>query len=132
VLGKDPVIAAFHTTCRETCPIYTALMFQLRKAAPDVRLIEVTTDPATDTPAVLRAYRSAIGADWLFATGQPDDVTEFWAPFGVTLSAGGTHTSALALVGRFGFLRGAAKGGAGGWGQLSPPPAPRLGQARRA
>jgi len=110
LLGKDTVIAAFHTTCHETCPLYTAVMFQLRKAAPDVRLIEVTTDPATDTPAVLSAYRSAIGADWLFATGQPDDVTEFWAPFGVTLSAGDTHTSALALVDRFGFIRAAETG----------------------
>lgn len=110
LLGKDTVIAAFHTTCRETCPLYTALMFQLRKAAPDVRLIEVTTDPATDTPAVLRTYRSAIGADWLFATGQPEDVTEFWAPFGVTLAAGDTHTSALALVDRFGFIRAAETG----------------------
>ena len=110
LLGKDTVIAAFHTTCRETCPLYTGLMFQLRKAAPDIRLIEVTTDPAADTPAVLSAYRAAVGADWLFATGQPDDVTEFWAPFGVTLSAGDTHTSALALVDRFGFVRAAESG----------------------
>ena len=110
LLGKDTVIAAFHTTCRETCPLYTGVMFQLRKAAPDVRLIEVTTDPGTDTPAVLRAYRSTIGADWLFATGRPEDVTRFWAPFGVTLAAGDTHTSALAVVDRFGFIRAAETG----------------------
>jgi len=110
LLGKDTVIAAFHTTCRETCPLYTGLMFQLRKVAPDVRLIEVTTDPTTDTPAVLSAYRAAIGADWLFATGRPDDVAGFWAPFGVTLSAGDAHTSALALVDRFGFIRAAETG----------------------
>src|SRR5256886_9537088 len=67
LLGRDTVIAAFHTTCRETCPLYTALMFQLRKNAPEARLVEVTTDPDTDTPAVLAEYRQRIGADWTFA-----------------------------------------------------------------
>ncbi len=110
LLGRDTVIAAFHTTCHETCPLYTGLMFQLRKAAPDVRLLEVTTDPATDTPSALSAYRSSIGADWQFATGQPDDLVEFWAPFGVTLSVGDTHTSVLVLVDRFGFVRASETG----------------------
>src|SRR5262249_44840502 len=88
LLGKDTVIAAFHTTCHESCPLYTGLMFQLRKLAPDARLVEVTTDPATDTPAVLAGYRQAIGADWTFATGQVDDVTAFWAPLGVGIAVG--------------------------------------------
>lgn len=110
LLGRDTVIAAFHTTCHETCPLYTGLLFQLRKLAPDVRLVEVTTDPAADTPAVLAAYRASIGADWTFATGQVDDVTEFWAPLGVSLASGDTHTSALTLVDRYGFIRAAFSG----------------------
>jgi hypothetical protein len=49
--GKDLVIAAFHTTCHETCPLYTALFLQISKQLPaGVTLAEVTTDPATDTP----------------------------------------------------------------------------------
>ncbi|HEY4026022.1 MAG TPA: redoxin domain-containing protein [Candidatus Dormibacteraeota bacterium] len=110
LLGQDTVIAAFHTNCRETCPLYTGLLFQLRKSAPEVRLLEVTTDPATDTPATLAAYRSSIGADWSFATGAPADITEFWAPFGVLPASGDTHTSALALVDRYGFIRAAFTG----------------------
>jgi cytochrome oxidase Cu insertion factor (SCO1/SenC/PrrC family) len=110
LLGRDTVIAAFHTTCHETCPLYTGLMFQLRRLAPDVRLVEVTTDPGTDTPGVLAAYRSSIGADWTFATGEAAGVTEFWAPFGVSLATGDTHTSALALVDRHGFIRAAFTG----------------------
>jgi cytochrome oxidase Cu insertion factor (SCO1/SenC/PrrC family) len=110
LLGRDSVIAAFHTTCHETCPLYTGLLFQLRRSAPDVRLVEVTTDAATDTPAALASYRAAVGADWTFATGQPDDVTEFWAPFGVAPATGDTHTSALALVDRYGFIRAAYSG----------------------
>ena len=125
LLGRDTVIAAFHTTCHETCPLYTGLMFQLQKVAPDVRLIEVTTDPAADTPAVLAAYRTSIGATWTFATGQVDDVAAFWAPLGVSLSAGDTHTSALALVDRFGFIRAAFSGTPDIGGKL---PAPLLQQ----
>ena len=105
LLGRDTVIAAFHTTCRETCPLYTGLLMQLRKTAPQARLLEVTTDPTTDTPQVLADYASKVGADWTFATGTADEVTEFWAPFGVSLAAGDSHTSALALVDSHGFLR---------------------------
>ena len=105
LLGRDTVIAAFHTTCRETCPLYTGLLAQLRKSAPEVRLVEVTTDPATDTPAVLTEYRQRVGADWTFATGTADQVAEFWAPFGVSLAVGDSHSSALALVDAHGYIR---------------------------
>jgi len=41
--GQDLVIAAFHTTCHETCPLYTALFFQLQRSLPGgVRLSEVS------------------------------------------------------------------------------------------
>ena len=121
LLGRDTVIAAFHTTCHETCPLYTGLLFQLQKLAPDVRLVEVTTDPTADTPAALAAYRTAIGASWTFATGQVDDVTAFWAPLGVSLATGDTHTSALALVDRYGFIRAAFSGTPDVGGKLPTP-----------
>jgi cytochrome oxidase Cu insertion factor (SCO1/SenC/PrrC family) len=110
LLGRDTVVAAFHTTCHETCPLYTALLFQLRRLDPAVRLVEVTTDPATDTQQTLAAYRSRIGADWTFATGGVSDVAEFWAPFGVQPATGDSHTSALALVDSHGFIRAAYAG----------------------
>jgi cytochrome oxidase Cu insertion factor (SCO1/SenC/PrrC family) len=104
--GKDLVIAAFHTTCHETCPLYTALFFQIQQhLPPGVTLAEVTTDPATDTPAVLTDYARRIGATWEFATGSADAVTAFWKPFGVQLATGDTHVSTLALVDRHGYVR---------------------------
>jgi cytochrome oxidase Cu insertion factor (SCO1/SenC/PrrC family) len=104
--GKDLVIAAFHTTCHETCPLYTALFFQIQQhLPPGVTLAEVTTDPATDTPAVLTDYAHRIGATWEFATGSADAVTAFWKPFGVQLATGDTHVSTLALVDRHGYVR---------------------------
>ena len=121
LLGRDTVIAAFHTTCHETCPLFTGLLFQLQKVAPDVRLLEVTTDPATDTQATLAAYRTAVGASWTFATGQVDDVTSFWSPLGVSLAAGDTHTSALVLVDRYGFIRSAFSGAPDVGGTLPGP-----------
>ena len=104
--GKDVVIGAFHTTCHETCPLYTALFLQLAKQAPStVALVEVTTDPATDTPSVLTRYASETGASWTLATGTADQVAAFWKPFGVAISTGDTHTSTLALVDRHGYIR---------------------------
>jgi cytochrome oxidase Cu insertion factor (SCO1/SenC/PrrC family) len=104
--GSDLVIAAFHTTCHQTCPLYTALFFQLQKELPPgVLLVEVTTDPGTDTPAVLNSYRSSIGASWTFATAAPDALSAFWKPFGVQLATGDSHVSTLALVDRHGYVR---------------------------
>ena len=105
-VGRDLVIAAFNTTCHQTCPLFTALFFQLQKRLPGgVSLVEVTTDPATDKAAVLKSYAQSIGAGWTFATGAPDALSSFWKPFGVDLSGGDTHVSTLALVDRHGFVR---------------------------
>lgn len=104
--GSDLVIVAFHTTCHQTCPLYTALFFQLQKhLPPGVLLAEVTTDPATDTAAVLDAYGRSIGAGWTFATGSKEALAAFWKPFGVELATGDSHVSTLALVDRHGYVR---------------------------
>jgi cytochrome oxidase Cu insertion factor (SCO1/SenC/PrrC family) len=106
VAGRDVVIAAFHTTCHETCPLYTALFLQLAKQIPaTVTLVEVTTDPAVDTPAVLVDYARQTGASWTFATGSSEKVATFWKAFGVELASGDSHTSTLALVDRHGYIR---------------------------
>jgi len=104
--GSDLVIAAFHTTCHQTCPLYTALFFQLQKQLPPgVVLVEVTTDPTVDTPTVLDTYRRSIGAAWTFATASSDALAAFWKPFGVQLATGDSHVSTLALVDRHGYVR---------------------------
>src|SRR5512135_700346 len=104
--GQDLVIAAFHTTCHETCPLYSALFFEIaRHMPPGVKLAEVTTDPGTDTTSVLADYARRIGAGWTFATGSAEALASFWKPFGVELAAGDTHVSTLALVDRHGYVR---------------------------
>ncbi len=104
--GRDLVIAAFNTTCHQTCPLFTALFFQLQKHLPGgVTLVEVTTDPGTDTPSVLHRYAQSIEAGWTFATGSPEALASFWKPFGVELASGDVHVSTLALVDRHGYVR---------------------------
>ena len=106
IAGRDLVIAAFNTTCHQTCPLFTALFFQLQKHLPGgVELVEVTTDPGTDTPTVLHDYAQSIGAGWTFATGSPSALAAFWRPFGVDLASGDVHVSTLALVDRHGYVR---------------------------
>lgn len=107
IAGRDVVIAAFHTTCHQTCPLYTALFAQLKKQKlpPTVLLVEVTTDPETDTPSALAQYARRIGAAWTFATGSSDALTAFWKPFQVDLATGDSHVSTLALLDRHGYIR---------------------------
>ena len=106
IAGRDVIIAAFHTTCHETCPLYTALFLQLNKHIEQrVMLVEVTTDPTVDTPAVLTRYGNEAGASWTLATGRSAQVTSFWKTFSVELSGGDTHASTLALVDRHGYIR---------------------------
>lgn len=106
VAGNDLVVAAFHTSCHQTCPLYTAMFFQIQKQLPPgVRLAEVTTDPATDTQTVLDDYAHRIGASWTFATGPAGALTAFWKPFGVELASGDSHVSTLAVIDRHGYVR---------------------------
>jgi cytochrome oxidase Cu insertion factor (SCO1/SenC/PrrC family) len=106
IAGHDVVIGAFHTTCHETCPLYTALFLQLSKRVEKpVMLVEVTTDPSVDTPSVLTKYSKEVGASWTLATGTTEQVASFWKPFAVELAGGDTHTSTLVLVDRHGYIR---------------------------
>ncbi len=64
-----------YTTCPGPCPLMTSRMEQLQHelhGQSKVRLVSVSVDPKTDTPAVLSRYATSFGADpnqWLFLTG---------------------------------------------------------------
>ena len=106
IAGRLVVLAAFHTTGYETCPLYTGLFLQLRRQLPPaVMLVEATTDPTYDTPAVLRDFAGQHGASWLFVTGSPAAMTAFWKPFDVELSSGDVHRSELAVIDDHGYIR---------------------------
>ena len=78
------VVSFIYTRCPDPrmCPLVTAKFGRMAKLLGDtpVRLLEITLDPAFDTPAVLRAYGRSAGADgtkWTLATGQASSIAAF-------------------------------------------------------
>jgi len=54
-----------------------------------VHLVSVSFDPLTDTPPVLKKHAQSLDADparWTFFTGDRDDIDQFAARFGVSIS----------------------------------------------
>ncbi|MGH7757080.1 MAG: SCO family protein, partial [Vulcanimicrobiaceae bacterium] len=89
--GQGVVIGFIYTRCKDIneCPLVTAHFHVLQEQFKNqpVHLVELTIDPAHDTPAVLAAYGNAYGEDprrWTFLTGDPNTVLRFGARLGVT------------------------------------------------
>src|SRR6185369_3826015 len=68
------------TRCAGPCPRMTRQMEEIQRALPpnsSARLISLTTDPAFDTPPVLKNYAARFNADperWSFLTGPPEKI----------------------------------------------------------
>src|SRR6059036_3904045 len=66
--GKVVAVTFIYASCADTCPLLTAKMAALQaKLGPEfgsrVFFASVTVDPERDTPAVLRRYSQAHGAN---------------------------------------------------------------------
>jgi protein SCO1/2 len=111
--GQRVVFTFIYTRCpdAEFCPLMNQQFAALQRtikgtpALADVRLISISFDPEFDTPAVLKAHAAAQQADpaiWRFATGKKEDIAEFAAKFGVTVTSNGTpiliHNLGTAVV----------------------------------
>ncbi len=95
--GSPAVMTFIYTKCPlpTFCPLmdrhFAALQTSL-KSDPSlnaVRLITISFDPITDTPAVLREHAKRLNADlarWTFLTGDRDEIDRFAARFGVSIS----------------------------------------------
>ncbi len=68
------------TSCAGPCPRMTKQMRALQDGLPpasNARLVTLTTDPGTDTPAVLKTYAARFGANldrWMFLTGTKKEI----------------------------------------------------------
>jgi protein SCO1/2 len=113
--GKDVVLAFIYSRCRDAkmCPLISAHFKQLQDRLPasGYHLVEITLDPAYDTPAVLAAYGNLFGADaqhWTIGTGPVDDVLGFAARFGIVPfpdpSVGLIHSERTALIAKDGRI----------------------------
>ena len=73
--GKILAVSFLFTGCSLTCPEVSKRMGEIQRLTDgqdDVRLVSLTVDPRTDTPAALRKFGVKYGADtnrWLLLTG---------------------------------------------------------------
>ncbi len=83
--GKVVILANFLTECQETCPLVAAALLQLQRVVDReqlqgrVQIVEVTQDPAGDTPPILRRYQQRFGLSWPLLTGSQATIDRFWA-----------------------------------------------------
>jgi protein SCO1/2 len=96
-IGAPVVMTFVYTKCPlpTFCPLmdrHFATIQKTLKAEPAlarVHLVTVSFDPAVDSPAVLKAHGTELGADfsrWTFLTGDRDEIDRFDARFGVSVA----------------------------------------------
>lgn len=115
--GKIVVVTFIYTSCADTCPLLTAKMAGLQNTlgadfGPKVFFVSLTVDAERDTPAVLKRYAQAHGANlagWAFLTGPPAAIRDVARRYGLyhTKHARGDvdHTFLTSLVDQRGTLR---------------------------
>jgi protein SCO1/2 len=95
--GSPLAITFIYTKCPlpTFCPLMDRHFASLQKSMKNdeslgrVHLVTVSFDPVTDTPPVLKAHAKTLGADlrrWTFLTGDRDEIDQFAARFGVSVS----------------------------------------------
>jgi len=114
--GQMVVLGFFYTRCKDVreCPFVSARFAALQRtfAGQPVHLVEMTLDPAYDTPAVLARYGKTYAANparWTLATGDPNAVLNLAAAYDVTTfpdeRVGIIHPERLVLIDQFGTVR---------------------------
>ena len=119
--GSAVLLTFIYTNCPMPtfCPLmdrnFVAIQNKLKaeKNELNVRLLTVSFDPVTDTPAVLKKHAEKLAADprvWTFLTGNRDDIDQFASRFGVSVSRAMndprdiTHNLRTAIIDRQGNL----------------------------
>jgi protein SCO1/2 len=108
--GRPTLLFFGYTNCPDVCPTTMAdIAVALRGVDPalaeKVQVVFVTTDPATDSPAVLGEYLGRFDADlptrFVGLTGAQDAIDQAQLSAGVPLAEDGgkTHSSLLLLYG---------------------------------
>lgn len=95
--GSAVLVTFVYTSCPlpDYCPRMDAQFAAVQRAiqagrvAGKVRLVSISFDPDTDTPAVLKQHAAAVGADpaiWTFATAPAAKVDAWGARFGLSVT----------------------------------------------
>ncbi len=111
--GEAIAVAFIYTRCDDACPIITQKFGQLDRVlgTGPYRLVEVTMDPAHDTPPVIAAYAKKYGITsprWQVVTGDPTALGNFARSAGLSVVDNGRgeliHNARLLVVGPDGRL----------------------------
>lgn len=100
IKGKKVMINFIYTTCGLTCPLAGRNFDKLQKSiGDDVFLISVSTNPAVDTPQVLKKWGEKFHRQdgWTLITGEEDKMKQLLMALIGTGSQTGLHTSFLIL-----------------------------------
>lgn len=116
--GQIVVINFIFTACSSACPVQTNVIAGVLREWPQsqnrfFRMLSISLDPLSDTPATLKAYAKRFNAqreNWSFVTGRPQDVdrlaTALWLfPGGKAKAPLDTHDSSLWLIDANGAVR---------------------------
>ncbi len=102
IASKAVAINFIYTACRTVCPPMAANFASLQRELPDgARLISVSLDPRTDTPARLRAWGEKFGRGpkWVLLTGEKNEIETLLKALGVFTPLKESHAPIL-MVGR--------------------------------
>ncbi|WP_024297599.1 SCO family protein [Methylomicrobium lacus] len=106
-IAGDRIIALnfIYTDCSTACPVASAIFAKLQsrlgdKLTRDVRMVSLSINPATDTPARLKAYAERFHAtpEWVWLTGEKTHVDALLKGLGV-YNRDYTNHAAVILVG---------------------------------
>lgn len=101
---KDKVVLIFlfFTNCEGTCPVIHQKIAGVQDLLGEslgnsITLISITTDPARDTPPVVKQYSEYFvpRPGWLFLTGEPSNIEAIVRRLGHTSSDPKTHLTYL-------------------------------------
>ncbi len=97
--GKVTLVYFGYTHCPDVCPINMALTSEALARMPaqerqKVTVLFVTTDPARDTPAVMRAWLDRINPSFIGLTGTEAQIHQAETAVGMPLSYAETASSA--------------------------------------
>jgi cytochrome oxidase Cu insertion factor (SCO1/SenC/PrrC family) len=121
--GSAVVVSFIYTRCPDPrmCPLTSSKFARLQSElrGKPVQLVEITLDPAYDSPRVLRNYGRGFGADparWTLATGAEGSIDELAARFGVasrwTTPSTLVHTESVIVLDRANRLADSVDGNA--------------------
>ncbi len=81
------MLTFLYSHCPDACPLLISKIQQaiteLGSLADEVALVAVTVDPERDTVERLREYPSGLPFDWLYLTGEPEQVKVVWDNYGI-------------------------------------------------